>query len=48
MYEEKILAKQDSMEDDCVECKYRGEKCKGQCSEIKKTIPLWLKHLGYK
>lgn len=46
MYEEKILAMQDSIMEDCAECEYKG-KCKSQCSEIKSVTPLWLKILGY-
>ena len=46
-YEEKILISQDSMEEDCTNCPYKGINCKNQCSKIKSVTPLWLKQLGY-
>lgn len=35
--EENILIMQETMEEDCASCPYKGEKCKSQCME-KNTI----------
>lgn len=33
-YEEMILAEQESEEDDCKACPYKGTKCRNQCMEV--------------
>ena len=36
-YEDIILDSQESEEENCTHCPYKGEKCKSQCLEIKEV-----------